>query len=119
MVTIHGNIRLVAKVTRARPFSFWWNAARLETFTIPRSRGGVCITNYTREAVMDLAKKTWVVPIRDPEALAQAALKWWPRIRAGERAGGFYELKERLSFRHFEQNFIGRLSQLGIRSQPK
>jgi glycosyltransferase involved in cell wall biosynthesis len=62
VLTIHGNMRLVAKVERARPFSFWWNAARLETFTIPRSHGVVCITNYTREAVADLAKKTWVVP---------------------------------------------------------
>ena len=62
VLTIHGNMRLVAKVARARPFSFWWNAARLETFTIPRSRGVVCITNYTREAVADLARKTWVVP---------------------------------------------------------
>jgi glycosyltransferase involved in cell wall biosynthesis len=62
VLTIHGNMRLVAKVERARPFSFWWNAARLEAFTIPRSQGVVCITNYTREAVAGLAKKTWVVP---------------------------------------------------------
>jgi glycosyltransferase involved in cell wall biosynthesis len=62
VVTIHGNMRLVAKINQARPFSFWWNAARLETFTIPRSQGVVCITNYTREAVEGLAKKTWVVP---------------------------------------------------------
>jgi glycosyltransferase involved in cell wall biosynthesis len=62
VLTIHGNMRLVAKIERARPFSFWWNAARLETFAIPRSLGVVCITNYTREAVANLAKKTWVVP---------------------------------------------------------
>lgn len=62
VLTIHGNMRLVAKIERARPFSFWWNAARLETFTVPRSRGVVCITRYTRDAVAELAKKTWVVP---------------------------------------------------------
>ena len=62
VLTIHGNMRLVAKVERARPFSFWWNAARLETFTVPRSLGVVCITNYTRAAVVGLAKKTWLVP---------------------------------------------------------
>jgi glycogen synthase len=62
VLTIHGNMRLVAKVNGSPPFSFWWNAARLETFTIPRSQGVVCITNYTREAVTSLAKKTWVVP---------------------------------------------------------
>lgn len=62
VLTIHGNMRLVAQVQHARPFSFWWNAARLETFTVPRSRGVVCITNYTRAAMAGLAKTTWVVP---------------------------------------------------------
>ena len=62
VITIHGNMRLIARLNRARPFSFQWLAARLESFTLPRSRGIVCITNYTRNAVADLAKKTWVVP---------------------------------------------------------
>jgi glycosyltransferase involved in cell wall biosynthesis len=61
-VTIHGNMRLIARVTRARPFSFIWLAARLERLTIPRSGGVVCITHYTQEAVKDLARRTWVVP---------------------------------------------------------
>jgi glycosyltransferase involved in cell wall biosynthesis len=30
--------------------------------TIPRSSGVVCITPYTQEAVVDLARRTWVVP---------------------------------------------------------
>jgi len=62
VLTIHGNMRLVAKMNRAKLFSYQWLAARLEAFTIPRSNGVVCITNYTREAVSALAKKTWVVP---------------------------------------------------------
>ena len=62
VLTIHGNVRLIARVNHAKPFSFEWLAARLEAFTIPRSQGVVCITNYTREAVAGLAKKTWVVP---------------------------------------------------------
>ena len=62
VLTIHGNIRLVARVNQSRPFSFWWNAARLEAFTLPRSQGVVCITRYTRDAVAGLAKKTWIVP---------------------------------------------------------
>src|SRR5277367_4226005 len=62
VLTLHGNMRLIAKIERARPFSFWWLAARLEAFTLPRSDGIVCITNYTRAAVANLAKKTWVVP---------------------------------------------------------
>ena len=62
VLTIHGNMRLVARLNRARPFSFYWLAAQLEQFTIPRSDGVVCITNYTREAVASLARKTWVLP---------------------------------------------------------
>jgi len=62
VITIHGNMRLVARINRARPFTYQWLAARLEHFMIPRSDGVVCITNYTREAVASLARKTWVVP---------------------------------------------------------
>ncbi len=62
ILTIHGNIRLVAQVFRSPPFSYWWMMARLEAFTIPRSDGVICITNYTRRAVEGLAKRTWVLP---------------------------------------------------------
>jgi glycosyltransferase involved in cell wall biosynthesis len=62
VVTIHGNMRLIAKVNQVKPFSYLWLAARLETFTLPRSDGVVCITRYTQAAVADLARRTWVVP---------------------------------------------------------
>jgi glycosyltransferase involved in cell wall biosynthesis len=62
VLTLHGNMRLVARLENAKPFSYPWLAARLEAFTVPRSDGVVCITHYTREAVAGLAKKTWVVP---------------------------------------------------------
>jgi glycosyltransferase involved in cell wall biosynthesis len=62
VLTIHGNMRMVAKVHNAAPFTFLWCAALLEGFTIPRSCGVVCITSYTREAVSSLACKSWLVP---------------------------------------------------------
>ena len=62
VLTIHGNMRLIAEINKAKPFSFLWLAAQLEKVALPRTRGVVCITNYTREAVKDLAVKTWVVP---------------------------------------------------------
>lgn len=62
VLTIHGNMRLIARVNRVRPFSFLWLAARLERLAIPRSGGILCITDYTRRAVEDLARRTWVVP---------------------------------------------------------
>jgi glycosyltransferase involved in cell wall biosynthesis len=58
-----------------------------------------------------------IVPVGDAQALAQAALKWWERIRGGQRIGGQTELRERLSFRRFEENFIGHLTRIGIPPQ--
>jgi glycosyltransferase involved in cell wall biosynthesis len=62
VVTLHGNMRRIGKVTRAKPFSFVWLAARLESLTIPRSLGVVCITRCTRDSVASLARQTWIIP---------------------------------------------------------
>ena len=62
VLTIHGNMRLIAEVNHEKPFSYNWLAARLERFTLPRSGGVVCITHYTEAAVRDLAKRTWILP---------------------------------------------------------
>lgn len=62
VLTIHGNHRLIAKVIRAKPFTFNWLAVRLESFVLPRTGGVVCITSYTENAVRDLASRTWIVP---------------------------------------------------------
>jgi glycosyltransferase involved in cell wall biosynthesis len=62
VITIHGNMRLIARVNRARPFTFAWLAARLEGFTLPRAGGVVCISRYTEAAVRPLNDCTWVVP---------------------------------------------------------
>jgi len=62
VLTIHGNMRLVARVNHARPFSYGWLAARLEAFAVPRTQGVVCITEYTRRAVAGDRVPTWVVP---------------------------------------------------------
>jgi glycosyltransferase involved in cell wall biosynthesis len=62
IVTLHGNMRLIAEVNHAKTFSFHWLAAQLEKTTLPRTGGVVCITHYTEQAVKDLARKTWLVP---------------------------------------------------------
>jgi glycosyltransferase involved in cell wall biosynthesis len=62
VLTVHGNMRLLAKVNQARPFSFAWLAARLEGFTLRRSGGVICLTGHTRRQVSGLAPSTWVVP---------------------------------------------------------
>ena len=62
VLTLHGNMRAIARIKQARPFSYCWLAARLEAFALPRTQGVVCITHYTRAAVTGLAKQTWVIP---------------------------------------------------------
>ena len=62
LITVHGNMRKIAKIHRAKPPSHLWCAARLETFTLPRTGGIICITDYTRSAVRELLNKTWIVP---------------------------------------------------------
>ena len=78
VVTIHGNMRLIAKINQARPFSFNWLAARLETFVLPRTDGIVAITNYTRDAVSGLARRIWVLPNAVDEGFfqVQASPDW-------------------------------------------
>jgi glycosyltransferase involved in cell wall biosynthesis len=62
VLTIHGNMRLIAALNHDRPFSYNWLAARLERFTLPRTDGVVCITRYTQAAVAELAPRTWILP---------------------------------------------------------
>jgi len=54
-----------------------------------------------------------VVPIRNPEATAQAALAWWDRIRAGHRVP-MVDPQRKLSFERLEGVFLGHLRRLGF-----
>ncbi len=62
LVTVHGNMRRIAGVMGARPWSLLWLTARLERFTLARTGGVVCITRHTCQEVGSLAKRTWLVP---------------------------------------------------------
>ena len=62
VVTIHGNMRKIAKITAARPLPFLWLAARLERLTLPKAGGVICVSTHTRRQVDLLARTTWVVP---------------------------------------------------------
>jgi len=54
-----------------------------------------------------------VVPIRDPQALAEATLKCWERVKQGAKPS-LTGLHEQLSFEHFEKNFISQLRLLPL-----
>jgi glycosyltransferase involved in cell wall biosynthesis len=62
VLTLHGNMRSVARFNGDPPFSYNWLAARLEGFVLPRTDGVVCITSYTQRMVEGLARKTWILP---------------------------------------------------------
>jgi glycosyltransferase involved in cell wall biosynthesis len=62
LLTIHGNMRSVARFYRAKPGSFYWLAARLEKFALRRTAGVFCNSAYTESLVQPCARKTWRVP---------------------------------------------------------
>jgi glycosyltransferase involved in cell wall biosynthesis len=55
-----------------------------------------------------------IVPIRDPEAIAEAVLKWWARVQEGNRVVDLARMRERLSFETFEKTFIGHLASVPL-----
>ncbi len=71
VITIHGNMRQVAKSLGARPFSFLWLTGHLEALALRRAGGVVCLTRYTRAQVQALARKTWLLPNAVDEAFFQ------------------------------------------------
>lgn len=62
IITIHGNMRRIARLSNAKPFTFEWLTARLEGFVLPRSDGVICVSTHARREVEALARRTWVVP---------------------------------------------------------
>jgi glycosyltransferase involved in cell wall biosynthesis len=62
IITIHGNMREVAKALRAPFLSFHTVQTILESWAIRRTIGVLCLTNYTREQVKDRTPRTWILP---------------------------------------------------------
>ena len=62
VLTIHGNMRSVARALGAKPGSFYWLAGKLERFALARTRGVFCNSEYTRSMVGTIAADTWLVP---------------------------------------------------------
>ena len=123
VLTIHGNMRRLAEISRARPFSFGWLAARLERFALPRSRGVFCNSHHTQRLVSGLAATTWLVPnaVRGSFLSVPAATR--PSlppvllniglIGPNKSQNKVLELAARLHERQaaFEVHFVGRLDE--------
>jgi glycosyltransferase involved in cell wall biosynthesis len=55
-----------------------------------------------------------VVPIRNPEAMAEAILKWWARIQEGKRPRNCQQIGKQLSFDTFESTVMAQLAGLAV-----
>jgi glycosyltransferase involved in cell wall biosynthesis len=62
VLTLHGNMRVLAKLHRAKPWSYLGLAAILENLALRRAGGVICITTYTEENVRNLTSRTWIIP---------------------------------------------------------
>jgi len=68
------------------------------------------VNDYIREGINGS-----VVPLRDPGAIAGAALAWWQRIQAGNVIGGAAFIdREHFSQENFERLFMGHLERLKL-----
>ena len=73
VVTIHGNMAELARLFQARFGNFFWFAARLEHFTLRRTRGVLCNSEYTEQLVQGRTPRTWRVPNAIREAFFSPA----------------------------------------------
>lgn len=62
IVTVHGNMNALSKLHGARIGSYLWLAARLENFTLSRTRGIICISDYVKNLVRKYGTPIWIVP---------------------------------------------------------
>jgi glycosyltransferase involved in cell wall biosynthesis len=62
VLTLHGNMRVLAKFHRAKPWSYLGLAALLEHLALRRAGGVICITTYTEQNVRNLNSRTWIIP---------------------------------------------------------
>jgi glycosyltransferase involved in cell wall biosynthesis len=62
VVTIHGNMVALESLAKARIGTYLWCAARLEKFTLPRTQGIICISDYVQDLVKNYGVKTWIIP---------------------------------------------------------
>lgn len=62
VLTIHGNMKAVARALGSRWGSYHWWAAQLETLALSRTNGVFCNSAYTEGLVRPRTRKTWRVP---------------------------------------------------------
>jgi glycosyltransferase involved in cell wall biosynthesis len=62
VLTIHGNMRLVAEFLEAKPLTYYWLAAKLERLCLQKTNGVIAISRYTESSVSPYTQRTWLIP---------------------------------------------------------
>lgn len=62
VITLHGNMRRLARLASARPWSFAGITAFLEAFAIRFAHGVICLSSHTLKLAAPTARKTWSIP---------------------------------------------------------
>jgi glycosyltransferase involved in cell wall biosynthesis len=62
VLTLHGNMRLIAEFLQVRPLTYYWFAEKLERFCLRKTNGVVAISRYTQDNVLPYTTHTWLVP---------------------------------------------------------
>jgi glycosyltransferase involved in cell wall biosynthesis len=62
ILTVHGKMTEIEALHHARVGSFYWCAARLENFTLPRTGGIVVISDYVNARVQHYGVPLWPIP---------------------------------------------------------
>ncbi|MCX8155447.1 MAG: glycosyltransferase family 4 protein [Verrucomicrobiae bacterium] len=62
LITLHGNMRAIARLYRPRPLSYFWITAKLEGLVVRRTGGVLCLSRHSLREVEGLARRTWYLP---------------------------------------------------------
>lgn len=62
VVTLHGNMRRLAKLSGATPWSFVGLTGVLESLALRLAGGVICLSRHAQTLASPLAKRTWIVP---------------------------------------------------------
>src|ERR1700677_2044723 len=62
VITVHGKMTAVAKAIKSPIGSYNWCAARVEDFTLPRTDGIICISDYVKQFILHYGVPFWEIP---------------------------------------------------------
>lgn len=107
-VAMAGNMSEQARLTHARPGSFYWLAAKMEKFLLPRTDGVICNSRYMQQLVSSRARKSWLVYPGMRGVFLQPNARTTTRERALVIVGVISERKRQLELLNVAEELHGR-----------